>query len=38
MCIAEHGFDAFTIGPGGTAQIMYFTSVIDIGDGWVGLR
>ena len=37
MCIAEHGFGAFAIGPDGTTQIMYFTTVIDIGDGWVTL-
>lgn len=38
MCIAEHGFDAFAIGVDGTTQVMYFTTVIDIGDGWVTLQ
>jgi hypothetical protein len=35
MCIAEHGFNSFSIGADGTTQLMYFTTVIDIGDGWV---
>ena len=35
MCIAEHGFNAFSIGADGTTQVMYFTTVIDIGDGYV---
>ena len=35
MCIAEHGFNAFSIGADGTTQLMYFTTVIDIGDGYV---
>lgn len=40
MCIAEHGFDGFnmTIDPNTglpVAQVMYFTTVFDIGDGWV---
>jgi hypothetical protein len=35
MCIAEHGFDAFTLDANANTQVMYFTTVIDIGDGWV---
>jgi hypothetical protein len=38
MCISGHGFDAFRIGPDGVTQIMYSTTVIDIGDGWVTIR
>ena len=38
MCIAGHGFDAFRIGADGVTQIMYSTTVIDIGDGWVTIR
>jgi len=35
MCIAQHGFDSFGIGADGVARLLYFTTVIDIGDGWV---
>jgi hypothetical protein len=35
MCIAEHGFQAFTLDASGNTQVMYFSTVIDIGDGWV---
>ena len=35
MCIAEHGFNAFAIGSDGITQLLYYTTVIDIGDGWV---
>lgn len=35
MCIAEHGFNSFTIGADGFTRLLYFTTVIDIGDGWV---
>jgi hypothetical protein len=43
MCIAEHGFDSFNmvVDPNTglpTAQITWFTTAFDIGDGWVGLR
>lgn len=38
MCIAGHGFDAFRIGPDGVTQLLYSTTVIDIGDGWVTIR
>ena len=33
MCIADHGFQAF--GSGSSGQVMYWTTVIDIGDGVV---
>ncbi|HEX7373409.1 MAG TPA: hypothetical protein VF277_00415 [Steroidobacteraceae bacterium] len=33
MCIADHGFQAFGSGSGG--QVMFWTTVIDIGDGVV---
>jgi hypothetical protein len=35
MCIAEHGFQSFTLDANGNTQVMYFSTVIDIGDGWV---
>lgn len=35
MCIAEHGFNSFAIGADGVTRLLYFTTVIDIGDGWV---
>ena len=36
MCVANHGWMAAGIHPvTGVAQIRYFTTVIDIGDGWV---
>lgn len=35
MCIAEHGFSSFAVDANGKSQAMYFTTVIDIGDGWV---
>jgi hypothetical protein len=43
MCIAEHGFDSFNMisDPNTgfpTAQVVWFTTVYDIGDGYVGLR
>ncbi len=37
MCIAEHGWNAFAIGASGNTQLLYFTTVIDLGDGWVGI-
>jgi hypothetical protein len=35
MCIAEHGFSSFAVDANGKSQALYFTTVIDIGDGWV---
>jgi hypothetical protein len=35
MCIAEHGFNGFTVGSDGITRLSYFTTVFDIGDGWV---
>ena len=35
MCVAEHGFNSFTIGSDGVTRLLYYTTVIDIGDGWV---
>jgi hypothetical protein len=35
MCIAQHGFDSFALGPDGKVRLLYFTTVIDIGDGFV---
>jgi len=38
MCIAQHGFDSFAIGADGVTRLLYFTTVIDIGDGWVRIQ
>ena len=38
MCIAKHGFTSFQIDTNGNTQVMYTTTVFDIGDGWVGLK
>lgn len=43
MCVAEHGFAAFDMiqDPATgfpTARVMWFTTVFDIGDGWVTIR
>ena len=35
MCVAEHGFGSFATDANGKAQVMYFSTIIDIGDGWV---
>jgi hypothetical protein len=35
MCVAEHGFGSFSADANGKAQAMYFSTIIDIGDGWV---
>ncbi|HET8877664.1 MAG TPA: hypothetical protein VFO53_15145 [Casimicrobiaceae bacterium] len=35
MCIAKHGFTSFTIDAHGNTQVMYTTTIFDIGDGWV---
>ncbi|HKU86938.1 MAG TPA: hypothetical protein VJV77_11440 [Casimicrobiaceae bacterium] len=35
MCVAEHGFGSFAVDANGKSQPMYFTTIIDIGDGWV---
>jgi len=35
MCIAKHGFTSFQIDANGNTQVMYTTTIFDIGDGWV---
>ncbi|HEV2220885.1 MAG TPA: hypothetical protein VGV08_10045, partial [Casimicrobiaceae bacterium] len=35
MCIADHGFRAFGLDSNGNPLVMYTTTVIDIGDGYV---
>jgi len=35
MCIAKHGFTSFTIDANGNTQVMYTSTIFDIGDGWV---
>ena len=38
MCIAKHGFTSFQIDANGNTQVMYTTTIFDIGDGWVQNR
>ncbi|MDE2004376.1 MAG: hypothetical protein KGJ25_12695 [Betaproteobacteria bacterium] len=35
MCVADHGFQAYGLDTKGNPQVMYWTTVIDIGDGYV---
>lgn len=35
VCIAEHGMTSAGLDSSGNALVQYFTTVIDIGDGWV---
>ena len=38
MCVADHKFRGFTLDATGTAQVLWTTTVFDIGDGWVSLK
>lgn len=35
MCIAKHGFTSFNIDANGNTQVIYSSTIFDIGDGWV---
>jgi 5-hydroxyisourate hydrolase-like protein (transthyretin family) len=38
MCIAKHGFTSFQLDASGNTQVMYSSTIFDIGDGWVQVR
>ena len=38
VCVVEHGFTAAGTDADGKALVGYFTTVIDVGDGWVRIR
>jgi len=38
MCIARHGFTSFQLDTNGNTQMIYQTTIFDIGDGWIGLK